>query len=116
MISPADVRGLLQSEEKNAVPVVIEGRVEVIGAGRLASADYRRGLEVTSAATLCSARRDAVRPRNRRAGSATRHRGLRVGRLSPAHASISPTILRSMLARVVAGSTMSPSSSFCARE
>ncbi|WP_326545319.1 hypothetical protein QGN32_16055 [Mycolicibacterium sp. ND9-15] len=48
MISPADVRGLLQSEEKNAVLVVIEGRVEVIGAGRLASPDYRGALEVVS--------------------------------------------------------------------
>ena len=31
------------------------------------------------------------------------------------YASISPAIFRSMLARVVAGSTISPSSSFCAR-
>lgn len=48
MISTEDVRGLLQSEEKNAVLVVIEGRVEVIGAGRLASPDYRGALEVVS--------------------------------------------------------------------
>lgn len=48
MISAQDVRTLLQSDEKNAVLVVIEGRVEVIGAGRLASADYRGALEVVS--------------------------------------------------------------------
>lgn len=48
MISAEDVRGLLRSEEKNAVLVVVEGRVEVIGAGRLASADYRGALEVVS--------------------------------------------------------------------
>ncbi|KUH86067.1 MULTISPECIES: hypothetical protein [unclassified Mycobacterium] len=48
MISAEDVRALLRSEEKDAVLVVIEGRVEVIGAGRLASADYRGALEVVS--------------------------------------------------------------------
>lgn len=48
MISTEDVRALLQSEEKNAVLVVVEGRVDVIGAGRLASADYRGALEVVS--------------------------------------------------------------------
>ena len=48
MIAPEDVRGLLQSEERNPVLVVIEGRVEVIGAGRLASPDYRGALEVAS--------------------------------------------------------------------
>ncbi|OBB39801.1 hypothetical protein [Mycobacterium sp. 852002-51961_SCH5331710] len=48
MISTEDVRALLQSEEKNAVLVVVEGRVDVIGAGRLASAEYRGALEVVS--------------------------------------------------------------------
>ncbi|SEH64408.1 hypothetical protein SAMN04489835_2389 [Mycolicibacterium rutilum] len=48
MISADDVRVLMGSEEKNAVLVVIEGRVEVIGAGRLASPDYRGALEVVS--------------------------------------------------------------------
>lgn len=48
MISAEDVRGLLRSEENNAVLVVVEGRVEVIGAGQLASADYRGALEVVS--------------------------------------------------------------------
>lgn len=48
MISAEDVRGLLQSDQKDPVLVVIEGRVEVIGAGRLGSADYRGALEVVS--------------------------------------------------------------------
>ncbi|WP_448388262.1 hypothetical protein [Mycolicibacterium sp. XJ1904] len=48
MISTEDVRTLLQSEERNAILVVVEGRVEVINAGRLASADYRGALEVAS--------------------------------------------------------------------
>ncbi|MCV7280684.1 hypothetical protein H7J88_13625 [Mycolicibacterium flavescens] len=48
MISVDDVRVLLASQEKNAVLVVIEGRVEVIGAGKLASPDYRGALEVVS--------------------------------------------------------------------
>lgn len=48
MISADDVRTLLRSEERNAVLVVVEGRVEVISAGRLASDDYRGALEVAS--------------------------------------------------------------------
>ncbi|MFV9635266.1 hypothetical protein AAHH99_16515 [Mycobacterium neumannii] len=48
MISTEDVRTLLQSEESNAILVVVEGRVEVISAGRLASADYRGALEVAA--------------------------------------------------------------------
>lgn len=48
MISAEDVRALLRSEEKEPVLVVVEGRVEVIGAGQLASADYRGALEVVS--------------------------------------------------------------------
>ncbi|RAV13483.1 hypothetical protein DQP55_09870 [Mycolicibacterium sp. GF69] len=48
MISADDVRGLLQSGEKDAVLVVVEGRVEVIGASRLGSADYRGALEVVT--------------------------------------------------------------------
>ncbi|BBY45831.1 hypothetical protein [Mycolicibacterium celeriflavum] len=48
MISAEDVRALLRSEEKDPVLVVVEGRVEVIGAGRLASTDYRGALEVVS--------------------------------------------------------------------
>lgn len=48
MISADDLRTLLQSEERNAVLVVVEGRVDVISAGRLASDDYRGALEVVS--------------------------------------------------------------------
>ncbi|OBG23955.1 hypothetical protein A5765_18115 [Mycolicibacterium celeriflavum] len=48
MISAEDVRALLRSDEKDPVLVVVEGRVEVIGAGRLASTDYRGALEVVS--------------------------------------------------------------------
>jgi hypothetical protein len=48
MISADDVRRLLQSDEKDAILVVIEGRAEVIGAGRLASPEYRGALEVVT--------------------------------------------------------------------
>ena len=48
MISADDVRRLLNADEKDAILVVIEGRAEVIGAGQLASADYRGALEVTT--------------------------------------------------------------------
>ena len=48
MISADDVRRLLNADEKDAILVVIEGRADVIGAGRLASADYRGALEVTT--------------------------------------------------------------------
>jgi hypothetical protein len=45
-ISTDDVRRLLHAEDKDAILVLVEGRTEVIGAGRLASADYRGALEV----------------------------------------------------------------------
>jgi hypothetical protein len=48
MISVDDVRRLLAADEKDAILVVIEGRTEVIGAGRLASAEYRGALEVVA--------------------------------------------------------------------
>lgn len=48
MISTDDVRRLLQADEKDAILVVIEGRAEVIGAGKLASAEYRGALEVVA--------------------------------------------------------------------
>lgn len=48
MISADDVRALLRSEEKDPVLVVVEGRVEVIGAGRLAAPEYRGALEVAT--------------------------------------------------------------------
>jgi hypothetical protein len=47
-ISIDDVRRLLQSDEQDSVLVLVEGRTEVIGAGRLASEQYRGALEVIS--------------------------------------------------------------------
>jgi hypothetical protein len=47
-ISTDDVRRLLAAEAADAVLVLVEGRTEVIGAGRLASEDYRGALEVIS--------------------------------------------------------------------
>ncbi|WP_102145335.1 hypothetical protein [Mycobacterium hubeiense] len=47
-ISTDDVRRLLQAEERGAVLVLVEGRTEVIAAGRLASEQYRGALEVIS--------------------------------------------------------------------
>jgi hypothetical protein len=47
-ISTDDVRRLLQSDEPDSVLVLVEGRTEVIGAGRLASEQYRGALEVIS--------------------------------------------------------------------
>ncbi|MEO3758045.1 hypothetical protein ABGB19_07125 [Mycobacterium sp. B14F4] len=46
MISADDVRRLLNADEKDATLVLIEGRAEVIGAGRLASDEYRGAFEV----------------------------------------------------------------------
>lgn len=48
MISTDDVRRLLEADEKDAILVVVEGRAEVIGAGQLASAEYRGALEVVA--------------------------------------------------------------------
>ncbi len=48
MIAADDVRRLLAAEEKDAILVVIEGRAEVIGAGKLASDEYRGALEVVA--------------------------------------------------------------------
>jgi hypothetical protein len=47
-ISSDDVRRLLDSELKDAILVLVEGRTEVIGAGQLASEQYRGALEVTT--------------------------------------------------------------------
>ncbi|MDQ2637226.1 MAG: hypothetical protein M3Y83_10150 [Actinomycetota bacterium] len=47
-ISTDDVRRLLQDEDKGAILVLVEGRIEVIGAGQLASEKYRGALEVIS--------------------------------------------------------------------
>jgi hypothetical protein len=46
VISPDDLRRLLGATEKDAVLVLVEGRIEVIGAGQLASDRYRGALEV----------------------------------------------------------------------
>lgn len=46
MISADDVRRLLSADQKDATLVLIEGRAEVIGAGRVASDEYRGALEV----------------------------------------------------------------------
>ena len=47
-ISSDDVRRLLDSELKDAILVLVEGRTEVIGAGQLASQEYRGALEVVT--------------------------------------------------------------------
>jgi hypothetical protein len=47
-ISTDDVRRLLQSDEPDSVLVLVEGRTDVIGAGQLASEQYRGALEVIS--------------------------------------------------------------------
>ena len=47
-ISTGDVRELLETEAPNAVLVLVEGRTAVIGAGQLASEQYRGALEVIS--------------------------------------------------------------------
>ncbi|MDA4106251.1 hypothetical protein [Mycolicibacterium holsaticum] len=53
-ISTDDVRRLLQTEDKDAILVMVEGRIEVIGAGALASDKYRGALEVISREDLVS--------------------------------------------------------------
>ncbi|MFG1933795.1 hypothetical protein ACGFK1_24600 [Mycobacterium sp. NPDC048908] len=47
-ISIDDVRRLLQAGEPDSVLVLVEGRTEVIPAGRLASEQYYGALEVVS--------------------------------------------------------------------
>ena len=48
MISPDDLRRLLRADEKDAILVLVEGRIEVLGAGKLASEPYRGALEIVS--------------------------------------------------------------------
>ncbi|EKF22428.1 putative fAD-dependent pyridine nucleotide-disulfide oxidoreductase [Mycolicibacterium hassiacum DSM 44199] len=48
MIATDHLRALLQSAERDPVLVVIEGRAEVIAAGRLAAEEYRGALEVVT--------------------------------------------------------------------
>lgn len=47
-ISTDDVWRLLRSDEPDALLVLVQGRAEVIAAGRLASEQYRGALEVIS--------------------------------------------------------------------
>jgi hypothetical protein len=48
VIRPDDLQRLLAANEKDAVLVLVEGRIDVIGAGQLASDEYRGALEVIS--------------------------------------------------------------------
>jgi hypothetical protein len=48
MVSIDDVRRLLQADEPDSVLVLVEGRMEVIGASELASEQYRGALEVVA--------------------------------------------------------------------
>ena len=48
MITADDLQRLLAAEQKNATMVLVEGRIDVIGAGQLASPEYRGALEVVS--------------------------------------------------------------------
>ena len=48
MITADDLRRLLAADQKNATMVLVEGRIDVIGAGQLASAEYRGAIEVVS--------------------------------------------------------------------
>lgn len=48
MITADDLQRLLAAEQKNATMVLVEGRIDVIAAGQLASPDYRGALEVVS--------------------------------------------------------------------
>lgn len=48
MITPDDLRRLLAAGEKDAILVLVEGRIDVIGAAQLASEQYRGALEVVS--------------------------------------------------------------------
>lgn len=47
-ISTDDVRRLLRAEENDAILVLVEGRTDVIGAGQLATQEYRGALQVVS--------------------------------------------------------------------
>jgi hypothetical protein len=53
-ISSGDVRRLLDSELKDAILVLVEGRTAVIAAGQLASEQYRGALEVVTREDLVS--------------------------------------------------------------
>jgi hypothetical protein len=59
MISTDDVRRLLGADDPDSVLVLVEGRTEVIGAGQLASEQYRGALEVVSREDLAKRLGDA---------------------------------------------------------
>jgi hypothetical protein len=48
VITADDLQRLLAAEQRNATLVLVEGRIDVIGAGQLASPEYRGALEVIS--------------------------------------------------------------------
>ena len=54
MITAEDLQRLLAAEQKNATMVLIEGRIDVIGAGQLASPEYWGALEVISREDLAN--------------------------------------------------------------
>ena len=54
MITAEDLQRLQAAEQKNATMVLIEGRIDVIGAGQLASPEYRGALEVISREDLAN--------------------------------------------------------------
>jgi hypothetical protein len=54
VITAEDLQRLLAAEQKNATMVLIEGRIDVIGAGQLASPEYRGALEVISREDLAN--------------------------------------------------------------
>jgi hypothetical protein len=64
VITPDDLKRLLDATEKDAVMVLIEGRIDVIGAGQLASDEYRGALEVISRDDLARRLGDAPSERD----------------------------------------------------
>ncbi|MGZ8817929.1 MAG: hypothetical protein ACXWZR_11060 [Mycobacterium sp.] len=115
MITADHLQRLLAAEQKNATLVPVEGRIDVIGPGQLASTEYRGALEVVSREDLVKRLGEA--PPNTMSPSGPECSTQRYRSSAPKRrqASISPAILRSMAARVTAGSTINPSSSFWAR-
>lgn len=59
MITPDDLQRLMAAERNDAVLVMVEGRVDVIGAGQLASPEYRGALEVIARGELAKRLGDA---------------------------------------------------------
>lgn len=59
MVTADDLQRLLAAEQKNATMVLVEGRIDVIGAGQLASPEYRGAIEVVSREDLVKRLGDA---------------------------------------------------------